>query len=163
MLSSGAYPGYSSVMYSHSWLQMDRVYSSKDEDEEEEEVRGLERSQRDLEERIRPVYPSKSRGLGICEPLFRPGNLSPYRMSDTDQDPGPPAPNVSSGIRCVSHSKSRISPQLMSHSLVQGVREAILDGIHPKIITKGSSGSYFARSKADGRVQTVGYVPHLRV
>jgi len=45
--------------------------------------------------------------------------------------------------------------------LVEGVREAILDGIHPKIIAKGSSGSYFARSKVDGRVQTVGFVPHV--
>ncbi|KAF9650860.1 hypothetical protein BDM02DRAFT_3092313 [Thelephora ganbajun] len=41
-------------------------------------------------------------------------------------------------------------------ALVQGVREAILDGVHPKMIAKGSSGSYFARSKVDGRVQTVG-------
>ncbi|KAJ8489486.1 hypothetical protein ONZ51_g2919 [Trametes cubensis] len=39
--------------------------------------------------------------------------------------------------------------------LVQAVREAIAEGIHPKMITKGSSGSYFARAKVDGRVQTV--------
>ncbi|KII92400.1 hypothetical protein PLICRDRAFT_172497 [Plicaturopsis crispa FD-325 SS-3] len=39
--------------------------------------------------------------------------------------------------------------------LSQAVRRAILDGIHPKMITKGSSGSYFARAKIDGRVQTV--------
>ncbi|KAJ8514452.1 hypothetical protein ONZ45_g8016 [Pleurotus djamor] len=40
--------------------------------------------------------------------------------------------------------------------LVQSVRSAILDGIHPKMITKGSSGSYFARVKNEGgKVQTV--------
>ncbi|KAI0081899.1 hypothetical protein K474DRAFT_1748215 [Panus rudis PR-1116 ss-1] len=39
--------------------------------------------------------------------------------------------------------------------LVQAVKEAISEGIHPKMISKGSSGSYFARAKIDGRVQTV--------
>ncbi|KAJ6593892.1 phosphatidylinositol 3 and 4-kinase-domain-containing protein [Mycena capillaripes] len=41
-------------------------------------------------------------------------------------------------------------------SLAQGVRDAIEDGIQPKMITKGSSGSYFARAKNEtGRVHTV--------
>ncbi|KAF8893365.1 phosphatidylinositol 3 and 4-kinase-domain-containing protein [Infundibulicybe gibba] len=41
-------------------------------------------------------------------------------------------------------------------ALAQSVKSAISEGIHPKMITKGSSGSYFARSKSDtGRVQTV--------
>lgn len=40
-------------------------------------------------------------------------------------------------------------------SLVESVKSAIVEGIHPKMITKGSSGSYFARAKAGGRVQTV--------
>ncbi|KAH7914130.1 phosphatidylinositol 3 and 4-kinase-domain-containing protein [Hygrophoropsis aurantiaca] len=40
-------------------------------------------------------------------------------------------------------------------SLSQSVRNAISAGIHPKMITKGSSGSYFARAKVDGKVQTV--------
>ncbi|KAG6917823.1 hypothetical protein DXG01_000883 [Tephrocybe rancida] len=40
-------------------------------------------------------------------------------------------------------------------SIVQSVKSAITEGIHPKMITKGSSGSYFARAKVDGRVQTV--------
>jgi hypothetical protein len=40
-------------------------------------------------------------------------------------------------------------------SLVQSVKRAISEGIHPKMIAKGSSGSYFARAKVDGRVQTV--------
>lgn len=39
--------------------------------------------------------------------------------------------------------------------LVQSVRDAIADGLHPKMISKGSSGSYFARAKVEGRVQTV--------
>ncbi|KAI0051900.1 hypothetical protein FA95DRAFT_1484684 [Auriscalpium vulgare] len=39
--------------------------------------------------------------------------------------------------------------------LVQSVKRAISEGIHPKMITKGSSGSYFARAKLEGRVQTV--------
>ncbi|TCD64160.1 phosphatidyl inositol kinase [Steccherinum ochraceum] len=39
--------------------------------------------------------------------------------------------------------------------LVRAVQEAIGDGIHPKMITKGSSGSYFARAKKEGKVQTV--------
>ncbi|KIJ67706.1 hypothetical protein HYDPIDRAFT_173507 [Hydnomerulius pinastri MD-312] len=40
-------------------------------------------------------------------------------------------------------------------NITQSVRNAISAGIHPKMITKGSSGSYFARAKVDGRVQTV--------
>ncbi|RDB16775.1 Phosphatidylinositol 4-kinase lsb6 [Hypsizygus marmoreus] len=40
-------------------------------------------------------------------------------------------------------------------ALSQSVKAAITEGIHPKMITKGSSGSYFARAKVDGRVQTV--------
>ena len=43
---------------------------------------------------------------------------------------------------------------------VEAVREAIAEGIPPKMITKGSSGSYFARAKVEGRVQTVAYVSH---
>ena len=39
--------------------------------------------------------------------------------------------------------------------VVRAVQEAIGEGIHPKMISKGSSGSYFARAKRDGRVQTV--------
>ncbi|CCM05705.1 uncharacterized protein FIBRA_07937 [Fibroporia radiculosa] len=39
--------------------------------------------------------------------------------------------------------------------LVQAVKDAIADGVHPKMISKGSSGSYFARAKIEGRVQTV--------
>ncbi|KAG8907962.1 phosphatidyl inositol kinase [Tulasnella sp. 403] len=41
-------------------------------------------------------------------------------------------------------------------AITNSVRVAILDGVHPKIIAKGSSGSYFARGKRDERVQVVG-------
>ncbi|KAH9998443.1 phosphatidylinositol 3 and 4-kinase-domain-containing protein [Russula compacta] len=40
-------------------------------------------------------------------------------------------------------------------ALAQSVKHAIFEGIHPKMIAKGSSGSYFARAKVDGRVKTV--------
>ncbi|KAG8946902.1 phosphatidyl inositol kinase [Tulasnella sp. 424] len=41
-------------------------------------------------------------------------------------------------------------------NLANSVKLAILDGIHPKMIAKGSSGSYFARAKKDGKTQVVG-------
>ncbi|THV05064.1 hypothetical protein K435DRAFT_713591 [Dendrothele bispora CBS 962.96] len=41
-------------------------------------------------------------------------------------------------------------------ALVESVKDAIKEGFHPKMITKGSSGSYFARAKEEhGRVKTV--------
>ncbi|KAF5348627.1 hypothetical protein D9758_006851 [Tetrapyrgos nigripes] len=41
-------------------------------------------------------------------------------------------------------------------AVVKSVKNAIKEGIHPKMITKGSSGSYFARAKDEhGRVKTV--------
>jgi hypothetical protein len=49
------------------------------------------------------------------------------------------------------------------HSLVNSIKSAISEGIHPKMITKGSSGSYFARAKVDGVIQTVGYVARVPV
>jgi hypothetical protein len=52
---------------------------------------------------------------------------------------------------------------LMSLSLVASVKSATDEGIHPKMISKGSSGSYFARAKVEGRVQTVAYVLHVLV
>lgn len=39
------------------------------------------------------------------------------------------------------------------------MKNAISDGVHPKIISKGSSGSYFARAKVSGgRIQTIALV-----
>ncbi|KAJ3845446.1 phosphatidylinositol 3 and 4-kinase-domain-containing protein [Lentinula raphanica] len=41
-------------------------------------------------------------------------------------------------------------------ALVQSIRDSIAEGLHPKMITKGSSGSYFARAKDEyGKVRTV--------
>ncbi|EIW83022.1 hypothetical protein CONPUDRAFT_52541 [Coniophora puteana RWD-64-598 SS2] len=45
--------------------------------------------------------------------------------------------------------------QAVFDNTAQSVRSAIAAGIHPKMIAKGSSGSYFARAKVDGKVQTV--------
>ena len=57
------------------------------------------------------------------------------------------------------------SPSLLTDGTryVQAVRDAIMEGIHPKMIVKGSSGSYFARAKVDGRIQTVACVLNLLV
>jgi len=41
--------------------------------------------------------------------------------------------------------------------MTESVRGTIAQGIHPKMISKGSSGSYFARAKTEGRIQTIGY------
>ncbi|EMD37556.1 hypothetical protein CERSUDRAFT_94557 [Gelatoporia subvermispora B] len=56
-------------------------------------------------------------------------------------------------VKTLDHKPPMTQAEFDSH--VQAVRDAIADGIHPKMITKGSSGSYFARAKVDGRVQTV--------
>lgn len=56
-----------------------------------------------------------------------------------------------------------VLPRILIHllhpsRLVQSIRESIADGVHPKMITKGSSGSYFARAKNElGRVHTVAF------
>lgn len=42
--------------------------------------------------------------------------------------------------------------------MVDSVKISILDGVHPKMIAKGSSGSYFARVKEEDRHKVVGYV-----
>lgn len=53
------------------------------------------------------------------------------------------------------HSCIPLRRKIDSKSLVEAVKDAIADGIHPKMISKGSSGSYFARAKIEGKVQTV--------
>ncbi|KAG9316481.1 phosphatidylinositol 4-kinase [Chiua virens] len=63
---------------------------------------------------------------------------------------------VSMQVKTLDHSPP--VTQASFDSITQSVRNAITAGIHPKIITKGSSGSYFAREKVDGRVQTVASV-----
>ncbi|KAJ7178533.1 phosphatidylinositol 3 and 4-kinase-domain-containing protein [Mycena crocata] len=59
-----------------------------------------------------------------------------------------------SSLKTLDHKPPMTQPEF--DSLVAGVRNAIDDGIHPKMIIKGSSGSYFARAKNEmGRVHTV--------
>jgi len=42
-------------------------------------------------------------------------------------------------------------------AIVQSIRAAIFEGIHPKLISKGSSGSYYARVRdQNGQIKTVG-------
>ena len=58
-------------------------------------------------------------------------------------------------MTCESMPLSNGAYLLIRNSQVLSVKRAISEGIHPKMITKGSSGSYFARAKVDGRVKTV--------
>ncbi|KZT41500.1 hypothetical protein SISSUDRAFT_1042867 [Sistotremastrum suecicum HHB10207 ss-3] len=41
-------------------------------------------------------------------------------------------------------------------TMVQSVKAAISEGNHPKLVAKGSSGSYFAKARVDGKLITVG-------
>jgi hypothetical protein len=94
MLSSGMCPGSPPEVYSNLGPQMDRIY--RPEDEEEEEDRGLERSQGDLEERVRTICPANSWRLGICELLSYSGapDLT-YRSAQTKTlDHRPPMSQV---------------------------------------------------------------------
>ncbi|KAF9024813.1 hypothetical protein BDZ89DRAFT_1068752 [Hymenopellis radicata] len=62
-----------------------------------------------------------------------------------------PPPTI---IKTLDH-KPPMTPEEFE-AMVKSVKSAIAEGIHPKMITKGSSGSYFARAKTEGgRVQTV--------
>ncbi|KAG1752928.1 phosphatidylinositol 3 and 4-kinase-domain-containing protein [Suillus lakei] len=70
-----------------------------------------------------------------CAPPFAVGSGSEFMVKTLDHKPP--------------------MPQATFDNLTQSVRNAISAGIHPKMIVKGSSGSYFARAKVDGRVQTV--------
>jgi hypothetical protein len=70
-----------------------------------------------------------------CAPPFSVGSGSDFMVKTLDHKPP--------------------MSQVTFDNLTQSVRNAISAGIHPKMIVKGSSGSYFARAKVDGRVQTV--------
>ncbi|KAG2154403.1 phosphatidylinositol 3 and 4-kinase-domain-containing protein [Suillus bovinus] len=70
-----------------------------------------------------------------CAPPFAVGSGSEFMVKTLDHKPP--------------------MSQATFDNLAQSVRNAISAGIHPKMIVKGSSGSYFARAKVDGRVQTV--------
>ncbi|TFK44679.1 phosphatidylinositol 3 and 4-kinase-domain-containing protein [Crucibulum laeve] len=65
-----------------------------------------------------------------------------------------PLPNPPFPIKTLDHKSPMTQGEF--DILVDSVKAAIREGIHPKMITKGSSGSYFARAKGEGgRVQTV--------
>ncbi|KAG6378055.1 hypothetical protein JVT61DRAFT_13737 [Boletus reticuloceps] len=66
-------------------------------------------------------------------------------------------PGVNEGAMSMVKTLDHDAPvtQAAFDNITQSVRNAVTAGIHPKIIAKGSSGSYFARAKMDGRVQTV--------
>ncbi|KAI4526189.1 hypothetical protein K525DRAFT_233650 [Schizophyllum commune Loenen D] len=66
----------------------------------------------------------------------------------------PPAFEDTGLVKTLDHEPPMTKAQF--DAMVQAVKEAILEGIHPKMIAKGSSGSYFARAKDEtGRVRTV--------
>ncbi|KAF5355032.1 hypothetical protein D9756_005261 [Leucocoprinus leucothites] len=69
----------------------------------------------------------------------------------------PQVPNTSpsdSVVKTLDHNPPMTQEDF--ETLAQSVKDAILEGIHPKMISKGSSGSYFARAKVPGgRIQTV--------
>ncbi|KAL4074043.1 hypothetical protein J3A83DRAFT_4357909 [Scleroderma citrinum] len=67
----------------------------------------------------------------------------------------PCAPTTSSVLQVKTFDHKPPMTQIAYDNLTQSVRNAITAGIHPKMIAKGSSGSYFARAKVDGKVQTV--------
>lgn len=73
-----------------------------------------------------------------------------------DQNSGPQAAYDARGLSEVSLYRSDYTKAVSNgRRLVDTVKDAIADGIHPKMISKGSSGSYFARARNDGKVQTV--------
>ncbi|KAF8577744.1 hypothetical protein K439DRAFT_1639431 [Ramaria rubella] len=66
----------------------------------------------------------------------------------------PPPHNYSRPLKTLDHNAPMTHEDYVA--MTESVRGAISEGVHPKMITKGSSGSYFARAKVDGRLQTVG-------
>ncbi|KAF5393341.1 hypothetical protein D9757_000569 [Collybiopsis confluens] len=57
-------------------------------------------------------------------------------------------------VKTLDHKPSMTQAQF--DAIAQSIKSAISEGIHPKLISKGSSGSYFARAKDEqGRIRTV--------
>ncbi|KAM6502295.1 Phosphatidylinositol 3- and 4-kinase domain containing protein [Amanita muscaria] len=76
----------------------------------------------------------------IWRSVFDPAYVSPFA--------------VAGEVKTLDHKPPMTKAEF--ENLVQSVKDAISDGIHPKMIAKGSSGSYFVRAKTDrGRVQTI--------
>ncbi|KAJ7497289.1 phosphatidylinositol 3 and 4-kinase-domain-containing protein [Mycena latifolia] len=70
--------------------------------------------------------------------------FEPVGVQEVDPDP----------VKTLDHKPPMTQTEF--NALAESVRNAIDEGIHPKMITKGSSGSYFARAKNEnGRVHTV--------
>ncbi|TRM69794.1 phosphatidylinositol 3 and 4-kinase-domain-containing protein [Schizophyllum amplum] len=66
----------------------------------------------------------------------------------------PPAFEATGPVKTLDHQPPM--SQVQFNAMVQAVKDAIAEGTHPKMIAKGSSGSYFARAKDEmGRVRTV--------
>ncbi|KAL1748661.1 phosphatidylinositol 3 and 4-kinase-domain-containing protein [Schizophyllum fasciatum] len=66
----------------------------------------------------------------------------------------PPAFEEIGPVKTLDHEPPMTRAQF--DAMVQAIKDAIAEGIHPKMIAKGSSGSYFARAKDEtGRVRTV--------
>ncbi|KAJ3484716.1 hypothetical protein NLI96_g5455 [Meripilus lineatus] len=143
---------------------------SIDEEEEEDVVEGLAPPA--------PVSPSRR-----MRRLHRPGNIDLSKLDSAFKrwtesiaqkvkrkkkvednsrkeiwrsvfEPTIPAVDVDNGpVKTLDH-KAPMTKEEYS-SLALSVKDCIAEGIHPKMISKGSSGSYFARAKVDGKVQTV--------
>ncbi|TIB97666.1 hypothetical protein E3Q10_00874 [Wallemia mellicola] len=69
-------------------------------------------------------------------------------------------PTLSSVFTPIPSDATYIPPELPPKSdydnLVSNVKTAINEGLHPKMILKGSSGSYFARGKVNNEIEIVG-------
>jgi phosphatidylinositol 4-kinase type 2 len=71
-----------------------------------------------------------------------------------DHDPPMSDEDFNACVLLYSHTPDLVS--FVDNRLAAAVRAAISLGYHPKMISKGSSGSYFARARVQGKLQTVG-------
>ena len=90
MLLSGTYLVSPFKIDSNIGPQMDGIYCSKGEEEEED--RGLQRPQGDLEECIRTLCPANLWRLGICEllPRSEASDLTKHSPQNNTLDHRPP-------------------------------------------------------------------------
>ncbi|KIM61574.1 hypothetical protein SCLCIDRAFT_25716 [Scleroderma citrinum Foug A] len=93
----------------------------------------------------------------IAQKMKRRKKVEDHSRREIWQSVFDPAPSMGESTPYVVKTLDHKPPmtQTAYDNLAQSVRNAISAGIHPKMIAKGSSGSYFARAKADGKVQTV--------
>ncbi|KAI0032247.1 phosphatidylinositol 3 and 4-kinase-domain-containing protein [Vararia minispora EC-137] len=105
-----------------------------------------------------PVEPVARWTESIAQKMKRKKKKSPVHekleiLRSVFDPPVPTKPASRGPIKTLDHKAPLTKTDF--DGLIQAVKAAILDGIHPKMISKGSSGSYFARAKVEGRVQTV--------